>query len=120
MISYDFFKPRLCTEKTQGFLPAGSTACGADGSVEGNGLGCRGNGLRNRGLRRAALTNLAKRQNVTNRPSMIWLVVEAPSSKNVNHQTVSNCGNLLYPTKRNGKLLPGKTWKFIGNDLGFY
>ena len=51
MISYDFFKPRLCTEKTQGFLPAGSTACGADGSVEGNGLGCRGNGLRNRGLR---------------------------------------------------------------------
>ena len=98
MISYDFFKPRLCTEKTQGFLPAGSTACGADGSVEGNGLGCRGNGLRNRGLRRAALTNLAKRQNVTNRPS----------SKNVNHQTVSNCGNLLYPTKRNGKLLPGK------------
>ena len=59
MISYDFFKPRLCTEKTQGFLPAGSTACGADGSVEGNGLGCRGNGLRNRGLWRAALTNLA-------------------------------------------------------------
>ena len=38
-VVYDFFKPRLCTEKTQGFLPAGSTAGGANGRVEGNGLG---------------------------------------------------------------------------------